>query len=273
MLLELLLEHGIFVDNPCNGKGVCGKCKVRMIAGAAGEVSETERSLLKQEELEDGIRLSCLVYPEGDLQIELLQKEKKHEVLTGGYVPEFTLEPDVRKQVIRIQKPSIDEQTPYEEQLCKQLPGVEIPFGAISREHFTEGTKTAVICERKEKKPVLMAVEEGDTSGVLCGAAVDIGTTTVVTSLVDMRSGKELAHAAVINAQKQFGTDVLTRISYELEHREDGAEKLKKAIVRSVNDMLSEVCREAGIEREQIYELVIGANCTMMHMFLGADAV
>lgn len=272
-LLELLLEHRIFIDNPCNGKGICGKCKVRIIEGEAGAVSGTEKSLLKQEELKEGIRLSCLVRPEGDLRIELLQKERKHEVLTEGYVPEFALEPDIRKQVIRIHKPSIDDQTSYEEQLCRQLSNVEVPFSAISGEHFTEGTKTAVIYEKKDASPFLLAVEEGDTSDALYGAAIDIGTTTVVTSLVDMRSGKELAHASMINAQKHFGLDVLTRITYELEHREDGAEKLQKAIVQSVNDMISEVCRKAGVEREQIYELTVGANCTMMHMLLGADAV
>lgn len=32
-LLEILLAQNIFIDNPCNGKGVCGKCKVRIVSG------------------------------------------------------------------------------------------------------------------------------------------------------------------------------------------------------------------------------------------------
>ena len=31
-LLEILLAQNIFIDNPCNGKGVCGKCKVRIVS-------------------------------------------------------------------------------------------------------------------------------------------------------------------------------------------------------------------------------------------------
>lgn len=271
-LLEILLENGIFVDNPCNGKGVCGKCKVRVTEGDAGEICETERSLLKQEEAESGVRLSCLVQPKSDLKIELLQKERKHEVLTDGYVPEFVIEPDITKQVIELQKPTLDDQTPYEEQLCEKLPGVEVPFSAISGTDFTEGMKTAVIHEKKDRRYELLAVEEGDTTQALYGAAIDIGTTTVVTSLVDMRSGRELAHASMINAQKHFGLDVLTRITYELEHREDGIRKLQGAIVQSINDMVADICHKAGIEREQIYEVTVGANCTMMHMLLGVDA-
>ena len=41
-LLEILLAQNIFIDNPCNGKGVCGKCKVRIVSGEVGEVSSTE---------------------------------------------------------------------------------------------------------------------------------------------------------------------------------------------------------------------------------------
>ena len=41
-LLEILLAQNIFIDNPCNGKGVCGKCKVRIVSGEGGEVSSTE---------------------------------------------------------------------------------------------------------------------------------------------------------------------------------------------------------------------------------------
>ena len=31
-LLEILLAQNIFIDNPCNGKGICGKCKVKILS-------------------------------------------------------------------------------------------------------------------------------------------------------------------------------------------------------------------------------------------------
>ena len=45
-LLKVLLAEGIFVDNPCNGKGICGKCKVRILSGQVSAASETEMDQL-----------------------------------------------------------------------------------------------------------------------------------------------------------------------------------------------------------------------------------
>ena len=118
-LLELLLAEKFFVDNPCNGKGVCGKCRVRIVNGNVGEPCATELKLLSDAELKTGIRLSCLVKPEEDLTVELLQKERKHEVLTSGYVPEFEFDTDIKKQVIEIRKPTLSDQTPYEDQILR----------------------------------------------------------------------------------------------------------------------------------------------------------
>ena len=201
-LMEALLGEGIFVDNPCSGKGLCGKCKVRVLAGDVSEITETEKRFLKPEEIEEGIRLSCLTEAIGEVHVEVLQRERKHKVLTKGYLPTF--EKDVH--------------------------------------------------------------EEG------LGICIDIGTTTVVTTLVDMPTGKELAHASMINAQKHYGLDVLTRITYEYEHPETGIEELQTAIVSSIQAMIEEVCTEAGKAKEDIKEIDIAANCTMMHMLLGVDA-
>ena len=265
-LLEILLEQKIFVDNPCSGKGVCGKCRVKIVNGDAGQPSETEQKLLRAEELEIGVRLSCLLMPQTDIEIELLQKERKHEVLTSGYVPEFTFDQDIKKEVIEIRKPTLEDQTPFEDQTREQT-GRELELDALKTGKFIPGKATVLIHNSK-----IIQVESGDTTGMLYGAAIDIGTTTVVCALIDMLTGKELAHASMINAQKHFGLDILTRITYELEHPEEGAEKLQKAIVDSINDMIEEICARAEIQKESIYEICVGANCTMMHMLLGIDA-
>lgn len=201
-LLEALLEGGAFVDNPCSGKGICGKCKVRILSGETSPMSETEKNLLKQGEINDGIRLSCLTEICGNVEVELLKKERKHQVLTQGYMPEF----------------------------------------------------------HRDRK-------DGGY-----GIVIDIGTTTVVTSLVELTSGKELANASMINAQKHYGLDVLTRITYEYEHPERGIRDLQEAIVQSINGMIQEVCEEAAVSKEEIREIDVAANCTMTHMLLGVDA-
>lgn len=201
-MLNVLLDGGAFIDNPCNGTGVCGKCKIKITAGEVSPLSDTERKHLKQEEIEAGIRLACMTEVYGEAEVILLKQERKHKVLTEGYLPEFT------------------------------------------KDHYESG----------------------------CGVAVDIGTTTVVAALIDLKTGKEIANASMINAQKHFGLDVLTRITYEYENPDSGIRKLKEAIVNSLNAMMEEVCLESGISTEEIREIDVAANCTMMHMLLGIDA-
>ena len=278
-LMEIMLDAGLFIDNACGGKGLCGKCRVKITEGDAGEPGETERGILKAEELEQGVRLACLAYPVSDITIELLQKEKKHDVLASGYMPDFDFGPDIVKVPVTIHKPTLADQTPFENQIIEQV-GAEALVGhdgatgylgfdyTALREHsMLPGEYTAVIHDGK-----VIALEPGDTTGSLYGVAIDIGTTTVVCSLVDMLTGEELGHASEINAQKFFGLDVLTRITYEIENPEDGREKLQKAIVGSINKMVKSICDEHGLTQDQIYEVTVGANCTMMHMLMGVDA-
>lgn len=281
-LLEILLAQGIFVDNPCNGKGVCGKCRVRIIGGGISgegvpEPTATEKHLISTADLDQGIRLSCMVKPETDLEIELLQAERKDEVLTGGYVPEFEYDVDIANMVLksRVSSAAVDSETGTV--LGKGVGGAAVDSETetvldkgIGSAAANSGTGTVLDTEVDGT-----AVDIETTTFVekgIYGVAVDIGTTTVVCTLVDMLSGKELAHAAMINAQKQFGLDVLTRITYEVEHPEDGIRKLQQAIVDSLNGMLEDICHQAGVSVEQIYEIAVAANCTMMHMLLSADA-
>ena len=70
-LLELLLDAKIFIENPCNGNGVCGKCKVRIIQGDVRKVSPAEAEFLDEDEIISGVRLSCQLFPKNNLKIEI----------------------------------------------------------------------------------------------------------------------------------------------------------------------------------------------------------
>lgn len=264
-LMELLLEEGFFIDNPCSGKGLCGKCRIRIEDGAP-EPADNEKSLLSEEELASGVRLSCLVVPEEDMKVSLMQKNRKHRVLTGGYIPDFEYSPAVRKVCAEIHRPTLEDQTPFEDQLELQT-GASFDELALMHTQLAPGQVTLAI--RGDR---IIAVEKGDTRGRLFGAAIDIGTTTVVCSLIDINTGREVASSSMINAQKHYGLDVLTRITYEIEHLEDGIIKLQSSLVDSINDMLKEACEDAGADVSEVYELAVAANCTMLHTLLGVDA-
>ncbi|HCO74095.1 MAG TPA: ferredoxin [Clostridium sp.] len=266
-LLQLLLENDIFVDNPCNGNGSCGKCKVRVLEGNLPPLSPTERKLLKEDEISSDIRLSCLVVPKEDITIEILQKERKHKILTTGYVPEFEFNPTISKKIFEIKMPTLETQSPFEDSLCEALGSKKVNWKLLRDYESSYGTVTGIFNDSE-----LIALEAGDTTEFLYGVAIDIGTTTVVAALIDMNNGEELATASRINPQKKFGLDVLTRITYELEHPEGSKEELQKTIVQAINEMVEELCSEGKIKKENIYEISIAANCTMMHFLLGVDA-
>lgn len=87
-LLSLLQEHHIYLDAPCSGKGSCGKCKVRFLTEAP-ELTETEQRLLNEQEQKSGVRLACLVRPEGDCQIQIPEYGQEQMVVLA---PENTAE-------------------------------------------------------------------------------------------------------------------------------------------------------------------------------------
>jgi uncharacterized 2Fe-2S/4Fe-4S cluster protein (DUF4445 family) len=269
-LLEILQEKKILIESPCGGKGTCGKCKIRIIEGNMNEPTEEELKHLTKEELEQGIRLSCLVKPEGDLTVELLgNKNVKHKILTEGYMPDLKVKPLISKKVFKITKPTLENNLSYEEILEGVLGHSVIQYSAELLRNLPEAFEkeqiTAVYLGDK-----LIGVEAGDTSDKIFGIAVDIGTTTVVASLVDLNRGKEIASESEINPQKEYGLDVLSRIHFT-KNKPKGLELLNKAIIECINKLTSELCRKNNISQDKIYEITIAANATMMHLLLGVN--
>lgn len=63
----------------CGGKGSCGKCKGKVLAGDAGAYSEEETKLLTEKERQDGVRLLCQIHAMTDLKLAVymdISKEK-----------------------------------------------------------------------------------------------------------------------------------------------------------------------------------------------------
>lgn len=270
-LLELLLDAKIFIENPCNGNGVCGKCKVRIIQGDVRKVSPAEAEFLDEDEIISGVRLSCQLFPKNNLKIEIPQTEDMHSILVDGYIPDFDKDPSIKKQTILLREPSFSKNKTFKDQLTNQLQNTQMPPDTISSS-LHEGTFTAVIHEKINGERILIALEEGNTLMHTYGVAIDIGTTTVAASLIDLTAGYELNTASVINPQKDYGTDVLTRIAYEIEHPENGVSLLQSSITDAVNNIIESLCQKSSVAKEQVYEISVAANCTMLHMLLGIDA-
>ena len=107
----------------------------------------------------------------------------------------------------------------------------------------------------------------GDIGGSPIGVAVDVGTTTVVLELIDLRSGAVQAIASIENPQRFGGSDVMTRISYDGEVPGE----LRLALRRAINHELKRLCSELRLERRRLVEMVVVGNPTMRDLVFGLD--
>lgn len=267
-LMRILMDAGVYIENPCMGKGICGKCKVQIQGETDEPLSPEELRLLKPGEVKNGVRLACFLYPHHNLTLEPVQQEKDSIVLTQGRTATFSFFPEVVKESIFIKKAAEGSGDSIEEQISGQL-GIERPDLPLLRQNSWEpGAYTAVLHRDR-----LLHLEKQENAGRLSGVAVDIGTTTVAAALVDLETGREYETSAAINGQSVYGLDVLTRIAYERENPDKGIFHMQHAIVSVLEKLILGMCRRNQVEPDTIYEITVSANCTMLHMLAGVSAV
>uniref|UniRef100_UPI0040566ABE ASKHA domain-containing protein n=1 Tax=Candidatus Electronema sp. TaxID=2698783 RepID=UPI0040566ABE len=104
----------------------------------------------------------------------------------------------------------------------------------------------------------------------LPGIALDLGSTHLEASLIDLRSGRTLARRTALNQQVEYGADILTRIYFAA--KEESLRQLQQAAVDSINGLTAQLCREAAVLPEAIRAVVIAGNTTMAHLLLGLSA-
>ncbi|MEN8139672.1 MAG: ASKHA domain-containing protein [Thermodesulfobacteriota bacterium] len=102
---------------------------------------------------------------------------------------------------------------------------------------------------------------------LLPGLALDLGTTHLEASLLDMAEGRVLAKADRPNGQIDFGTDILTRIHFAA--RPGGLEQLQAAVVATIAELAGDLCGQAGCGPEEIRGMSVSGNTTMVHLLLG----
>lgn len=102
---------------------------------------------------------------------------------------------------------------------------------------------------------------------LLPGVALDLGSTHLEASLIDLRTGKVLARNTALNQQVEYGTDILTRIHCAA--KDEGLHQLQQAAVRSVNGLIEQLCQEAAVQPQEIRTLTVAGNTTMTHLLLG----
>ncbi|MCP3872323.1 MAG: ATP-binding protein [Desulfobacteraceae bacterium] len=101
------------------------------------------------------------------------------------------------------------------------------------------------------------------------GMAIDIGTTRVVLSLINLETGQEIGQTSFDNPQSDIGPDVLARIHYS--RQDGGLEELNHLVIAGVNKNISDICKGYGYKKEDILLITGAGNTIMTHLFLGIE--
>lgn len=112
-------------------------------------------------------------------------------------------------------------------------------------------------------------LEKGNTLSCLYGTAIDIGTTTLAVSLLDLNSGEELGSVSALNPQTKYAQDVLSRI--KTASTDDGLGKLNGELIAELNRLTRQLCADKGVSIDNIYESVVSGNTCMVYLFLNEN--
>jgi uncharacterized 2Fe-2S/4Fe-4S cluster protein (DUF4445 family) len=262
--------NGIAIDSTCGGYGTCKKCKVRVVDGSV-PVGSVDPRAFSPSELDDGWRLACRAMAREDLVVEVPPLQTRPKAALAGVGRHVILRPSVQKRHVVLDEPTLEDQRPDLRRLLDAIDDLE-PTASVEVLRKLGGVLrssgydvTAVVVDEE-----LVDVEPGDTTDRRFAIAFDLGTTTVVATLLDLETGVPVAVRSMLNRQQPFGADVITRVSATMMD-EAALGKLRGAAQATLEELTAEVCADAGVEGREVYEITVCGNQTMMQIALGID--
>lgn len=289
-VLDAARQLGVEIESICNSRLTCAKCKVQIEEGAFakhGIHSATDHvSTAGNKELEllsrangqgsdDACRLSCSAYVEGDLLVFVPEESRAHKQVIRKAAGDrlIDVDPAIRQVYVEVEQAFLGEhrgdwgrlQSALEEQW--QLTGLQIDLPVLRRLQaaLRQGNWAVTVTLWHDRE--VIDVQPGYKEGAY-GLAVDIGSTTVVGHLCDLRTGEVLTTETVMNPQVTYGEDLMSRVSYAMTNS-SGLDKMHNAIIEALNSLASRAVRSAGLQLRDIYEAVLVGNTTMIHILLG----
>jgi uncharacterized 2Fe-2S/4Fe-4S cluster protein (DUF4445 family) len=221
---------GLVLESPCNCVGTCAKCTVRLGPDSLKKIARNGIRSDQLHELEPQGVLSCQTEVLGDISVELPAPEQAETFQILNHGERCAVELD----------PCI-------------------------RKIYSETAKETAVFSRDE----LLARETGDTRADYCGIVVDIGTTTLVVSLVDLTTGQEIAAASSLNPQCRHAQDVLSRIRFA--SSEAGLRIMQTELIAEINRLTGTLTEQAGLDARALYEMVLSGNTCMLHLAVGCN--
>lgn len=272
-LMEVAARAGIILNASCGGAGTCAKCVIRVIDGDC-EATPADMQTLGQAKVAEGYRLACRATVTGPLTVDVPQTslfDADTQILVSDdtHAPGEMRDPVIEKIFRVLPPPKQGDCVADADRLLEGLAIRRLPLEVLR-------TLPGVLRASEFEATVVrhgddvIAVEAGDTRDHGYGVAIDLGTTTLVGTLVDLRTGRECAVTSRLNSQARFGDDVLSRIQ-RCRTDKHGLARLQESVIGDVNAMIRDLLAQSRLAPDHVYEVAVAGNTTMQQCFCGID--
>ncbi|MBM4423245.1 MAG: DUF4445 domain-containing protein [Chloroflexi bacterium] len=289
-LLDAARALGVEIESICGGRQTCGKCQIVVeegnfpkhgLASAPNHLtpmSAAEAAWLAEHGIA-GRRLACACQVVGDLLITVPEESQARKQIIAKAATDRAIEidPAVRWVYVKVEEPTMDSHGGDWERLQKALAD-QWALTNLTIDSVVLPTLQPALKQGKHKATVtlwhdreVLRVEPGYKDGAY-GVAVDIGSTTVVLHLCDLRTGAVLATEAAMNPQVRYGEDLMSRVSYCMMEPQ-GLARMHRAILVALNELAGKAAARAGLTTDDIMDAALVGNPVMHHLLLGIDPV
>ncbi|MFC2045807.1 ASKHA domain-containing protein [Chloroflexota bacterium] len=272
-ILSCARRLGVGINSVCGGKGTCHSCKVQVTSGTFSDLTQSEGETFTPQEIENGWRLACQIYPASDCKIRVPADSMTTSQRTQveGLEVKVEPEPPVQSYHLQLQAPSSSDQRADAERLLETL-NQRYQLQCNKIDNYLLRLLSPKLrslnwdCQVSVRKNEVISI--GPRSSYNLGLAVDLGTTKIAGYLVDLKNGKTLGSKGIMNPQISFGEDIISRISLIINKPKE-AVHLQKLVIDVINQLAAELCTAVSVGTEEIVEAVVIGNTAMHHIFLG----
>lgn len=267
-ILDCARQFSVDIVSICGGIGNCDRCRVQILSGRVSKLTLEEEASLKKEEIAQGYRLACQVFPFSDIKLyippESLTAPQRTQV--EGLEVDVAPEPLVRGLDAHLSPPTLDSPIADDYNLWAALglpPGkLDFQVQQLLSQKLRDLHWNVRVALRGDE---IIAIDTPATKWL--GLAVDIGTTKIAGYLLDMESGKTLASKGLMNPQISYGEDVIARI-VTANKSDENALKLQSLLTDALNQLAVDLCAEIQANTVQIVDAVVVGNTAIHHLFL-----
>jgi uncharacterized 2Fe-2S/4Fe-4S cluster protein (DUF4445 family) len=275
-LLKALQAGGVYMPAICGGRGTCGKCKITVTAGTL-EPTPADLAYFSEQDIAAGLRLSCAAKPLENISISIPQSDESSIESVSAFGMEndggFSGSGAVLPERVVLERNALS----YARQLGGEKGGKlslrALSFISTCADLAAAKALAPVGSEEAQREPeVYVYRDKGEILSIQTGPAavygigVDIGTTTIVVALVDLLTGQILDRVSMINKQREFGADVISRMQ-----RASKGElpQLTGRVRKQIAEGIRDLCKKNTVRGRDICKVAIAGNTTMMHLLLG----